>query len=54
MCYLVGLAFDPGEHVTFFPAQVLADPVSGQLPGPPLVPDGAFGDGEYVGYVAGG
>jgi len=35
---LGGLTVDPGEHVAFFPAQVLADSVGGQSAGAPFVP----------------
>lgn len=49
-----GVPVDPGMDFAFFPSQVLADPVGGQLPFPPFLADGALGDGQYRRYLAGG
>ena len=49
-----GVPVDPGMDFAFFPSQVLADPIGGQLPFLPFLADSALGDGQYYRYLAGG
>ena len=43
-----GVPVNPGMDFAFFPSQVLADPVGGQVPFPPFLADGPFGDGNIA------
>jgi hypothetical protein len=46
-----GLPVYPRLDIALFPSKVSSYAVGGELPFPPFVADGAFGDAEYRGNV---